>query len=230
MYNEDALYTPAGSLSVDARAAFIQKTYLHLFGAIVAFTAIEIYLFQSGIANSIMSMIAGTSWLVVLGAFMVAGWLFSSMAARAQSTQMQYVALAGYVVAEAIIFVPLLYLAQQVAPGAIGSAAVVTLLGFSGLTAVAMLTRKDFSFLGAILRWAGIAAILLIVASVLFGFHLGTLFSVGMVALAGGAILYETSNVLRHYPEDRYVSAALSLFASVALMFWYVLRLFMARD
>jgi len=36
--------------------------------------------------------------------------------------------------------------------------------------------------------------------------------------------------VLHHYPEDRYVSAALSLFSSVALMFWYVLRLFMSRD
>ena len=45
------------------------------------------------------------------------------------------------------------------------------------------------------------------------------------------AILYDTSNVLHHFPEDRYVGAALQLFASVALMFWYVLRLFMSsRD
>jgi FtsH-binding integral membrane protein len=50
-----------------------------------------------------------------------------------------------------------------------------------------------------------------------------------MVALAGGAILYDTSNVLHHYPEDRYVAAALELFASVALMLWYVLRLFLSR-
>jgi len=48
--------------------------------------------------------------------------------------------------------------------------------------------------------------------------------------LAGAAILFDTSNILRTYPEDRYVSAALQLFASVALMFWYVLRLFMSRD
>ena len=63
-----------------------------------------------------------------------------------------------------------------------------------------------------------IVALVLIVAGVLFGFELGTFFSVAMVGLAGGAILYDTSNVLRHYPEDRYVAAALSLFASVALM------------
>lgn len=50
-----------------------------------------------------------------------------------------------------------------------------------------------------------------------------------MVGFAGAAILYDTSNILREYPEDRYISAALQLFASVALMFWYVLRLFMGE-
>ncbi len=50
------------------------------------------------------------------------------------------------------------------------------------------------------------------------------------VAFAGAAILYDTSNVIHHYPSDRYVGAALQLFASVAMMFWYVLRLFMSRD
>jgi FtsH-binding integral membrane protein len=91
------------------------------------------------------------------------------------------------------------------------------------------MTRKDFSFLGGLLRWGFIVALILIVASVLFGFHLGTFFSVAMIALAGGAILYDTSNVLHHYPEDRHVAAALELFASVALMFWYVLQLIMSR-
>ena len=88
--------------------------------------------------------------------------------------------------------------------------------------------ENDFSFLGGILRWGFILALVLIVAGVLLGFELGTYFSVAMVGLAGGAILYDTSNILRVYPEDRYVAAAPALFASVALMFWYVLRLFLA--
>ena len=132
-----------------------------------------------------------------------------------------------YVVGEAIIFVPLLVLANRFAPGAITSAALVTFLGFVGLSLVAFFTRKDFSFLRGILMWGGIIALVLIVAGVIFGFQLGMFFSVGMIALAGAAILYDTSNILHHYPEDRYVAAALQLFASVALMFWYVLRLFM---
>ncbi len=70
-----------------------------------------------------------------------------------------------------------------------------------------------------------------IVAGVVFGFELGTWFSLAMVGLAGAAILYDTSNVLHHFPEDRYVAATHELIASVALMFWYVLRLFIAsRD
>ena len=143
----------------------------------------------------------------------------------------QYLALAGFVVAEVVIFVPMLYIAAYYTQGGvIESAATVTLLGFGGLTAIAFWTRRDFSFLGAMLRWVGILALVAIVAAVLFGFELGTWFSIGMIGLAGSAILYDTSNVIHHYPEDRYVAAALQLFASVALMFWYVLRLFMSRD
>ena len=92
------------------------------------------------------------------------------------------------------------------------------------------MTRKDFSFLRGMLMWGGVVAMLAIVGGILFGFDLGTWFSVAMIGFAGAAILYDTSNVLHHFPEDRYVGAALQLFASVALMFWYVLRLFMASD
>ena len=222
--------TPVASLDVSARAAFIMRTYLHLLGAILAFVAIEMYLFESGLAAPIAEAILSVSWLVVLGGFIIVGWFASKVAFSTQSRPAQYAALGAFVLAEAIIFVPLLYMAQMLAPGAIESAASVTILGFAGLTAVVFLTRKDFSFLGGMLRWGFIVAIVLIVASVLFGFHLGTFFSVGMIALAGGAILYDTSNVLNHFPEDRYVGAALELFASVALLFWYVLSLFISRD
>ncbi|MBB4639154.1 Bax inhibitor-1 family protein [Longimicrobium terrae] len=222
-------YQPVGALDATRRATFISRTYQHLLGAILAFTLIEVLLFRSGVAYPMAQAMLGTSWLLVLGGFMVAGWLFSGMADRAESRAMQYVALAGYVVAEAIIFVPLLVIADYTAPGAIQSAAVATLIGFGGLTAIAMFSGRDFHFLGAALKWAGMAALALIVCGVLFGFELGTFFSVGMIAVAGASILYNTSNVLNRYPEDRYVAASLSLFASVALMFWYVLRLFMSR-
>jgi len=222
---------PVAAYGEDVRAAFIHRTYMHLFGAIVAFTLIEWMLFSAGLAYPMASAMLSTSWLLVLGGFVVVSWIASSVAQRARSFGAQYAALAGFVVAEAIIFVPLLVIAELQAPGAIQSAALVTLTGFGLLTAVVMWTKKDLSFLGGLLMWAGILALVAIVAAVIFGFELGTWFSLAMVGLAGAAILYDTSNVLHHYPEDRYVAAALQLFASVALMFWYVLRLFIGgRD
>ena len=224
--------TPVWTLGTDARSAFITRTYLHLFVAILGFATIEALFFSTGVAETIARAMLGTSWLLVLGGFIVVSWIASRAAHNARSLGVQYLALIGFVFAEAIIFVPLLYIANTYAEGVIASAALVTLLGFGGLTAVALVTRKDFSFLGGLLRWGFIVALVLIVAGVIFGFQLGTFFSVAMIALAGAAILYDTSNVLHHYPEDRYVGAALELFASVALMFWYVLQFFlsMLRD
>lgn len=221
---------PVAELQADARARFISRTYLHLLFAIIGFAAIEIVLFQTGLAVKIAEAMMSVSWLLVLGGFIVVGWLASRTAHRARSIATQYTALAAFVAAEAIIFVPLLYVAEYHASGVIESAALVTAVGFLGLTIIAWMTGKDFTFLGGILRWGFVVALALIVAGVVFGFQLGTFFSVGMIALAGGAILYDTSNILRHYPEDRYVGAALELFASVALLFWYVISFFLSRE
>lgn len=221
-----------GANGLEARADFITRTYNHLMGAIVAFTGIELLLFASGAAAHIHDALTSLpgGWLAVLGGFMLVGWVAQHFAQQSASLPAQYGGLAAYVVAEALIFVPLLYTADRYASGVISSAAIVTLLGFAGLTAVVFVTRKDFSFLGGLVRFGFILAIVAIVAGLLVGFELGTWFSVAMIGLAGAAILYDTSNVLHHYPEDRYVAASLSLFASVAVLFWYVLRLFLASD
>ena len=225
---------PVAALGDDARAAFLTRTYSHLLGAILLFAGIEIFLFTSGLAEPIASALlnAPGGWLLVLGGFVVVSWFASRTAATAESKAAQYGALALFVLAEAVIFVPLLFIAAyQVGPSVIGSAAWTTLIGFSVLTAIVFFTGKDFSFLGGIVKWGMGLALVAIVVGVLTGFNLGTWFSVAMIGLAGAAILYDTSKILNEYPEDRYVAAALTLFASVALMFWYVLRLFMAsRD
>ena len=222
-------YVPVAQRSVETRSTFINRTYNHLMGAIVLFTLLEVGFFTTGIAQSIAIALSSTSWLLVLGGFMLVSWFATRTAHRSESKPAQYAALFAVVFAYSILFVPMLYIANNMADGVIESAALVTLLGFAGLTAVVFTTRKDFSFMGSALRFGGVIAIVAIVAAVLFGFELGTWFSVLMVAFAGGAILYDTSNVLHYYPEDRYVSAALQLFASVALLFWYILRIFIGN-
>jgi hypothetical protein len=212
---------------VDSRSVFITRTYTHLVGGILGFVLVELALFESGLAAQIFRAMTGMPWLLILAAFMLTGWLASRTAQTSSSIGMQYFAYGAYVVAEALIFVPLLYMADAKAPGAIESATLVTLLGAGGLMFVAHRTRKDFSFLRAILMWGGVLALVAVIGGAIFGFQLGTWFSVAMIGFAGAAVLYDTSNIILHFPEDRYVSAAMQLFASIALMFWYVLRLVM---
>ncbi len=220
---------PVEAVGVGSRAQFILRTYNHLLAAIAAFTFIEIGLFKTGLAVPIARSMLSVNWLFVLGGFMVVSWLATRFANQSASLGVQYLALGGYVVAQSLLFVPLLFVANHYAPGTIQAAAGCTLVGFGALTTVAFISRKDFSFLRAILMWVGILAVGAIVAGAIFGFQLGTWFSVLMVGVAGAAILYDTSNVIHHFPEDRYVGAALQLFASVALMFWYLLRLLSSR-
>jgi hypothetical protein len=222
---------PVAFMDVGTRADFLTKTYSHLLGGIVAFTLLEIALFKSGIADKLAGAMFGSSWLLWLGGFMIVGFLASRLAFSTASRGVQYAGLAFYIAAQAIIFVPLLFIAQHYAPGAIQSAALVTLAGFTVLTMIVFYTKKDFSFLRGILIWGGFAALGFIVVGTIAGFSGGNVFPVLMIAFAGAAVLYDTSNVLHHFPEDRYVGASLQLFASIALMFWYVLILFLnSRD
>jgi FtsH-binding integral membrane protein len=161
---------------------------------------------------------------------MLVAWGATHVAHRLTSKPAQYAAYAVFIVAEALIFTPLILFAWTKAPDVLDSAIGVTVIGCIGLIAVAMITRKDFSFLRGILMWGFFLALGAIAGGILFGFQLGTWFSVAMIGFAGAAVLYDTSNILHHYPEDRYVAASMALFASIALMFWYVLQLFLSRD
>jgi len=220
---------PVREHSADVRVRFLRRVYGHLGGAVAAFVLLEMFLFSTGLAYAIAEFVFGTSWLLILGGFILISWLSSSVAHRATSPPAQYAAYTALIVAEALLFAPLLVIASLNAPGVIARAGMLSVAGFAGLTLVAMTSGRDFSVLGAFLKWGGIVALIAIVAAVLFGFELGTWFSVAMIAYAGGAILYDTSKVLHSYPPDREVAASMQLFASLALLFWYVLRLLSDR-
>lgn len=226
----------AAEASVEARASFILKTYLHLVGAVFAFVFLEVGIFASGADQLFMTALTRAPippqfmWLVVLGAFVAVGWVANAWASKATNPLMAYAGLGLYVLAEAVIFIPLLSIAVYYAdPSVLPTAAIVTVILFGGLTGIVILTRKDFSFLKGILGVASLGALATIVCAIIFGFELGVLFSGAMVVLAGGYTLYYTSNVLHHYRTDQHVAAALALFSAIALMFWYILRIFMDR-
>ncbi len=213
------------------RAIFYRKTYSHIALAILLFVVVEYFLLQSEtIVTFMLSLTQGYLWLLLLGGF----WLATSFAekmAHNLSRDKQYIGLLLYAVAEAFIFVPILYIAMNYSsPDVLQQAATVTLFLFVGLSAVALFTKTDFSFLRSALTIGFFIAIGLIVAGTIFGFDLGLWFSVAMVAFAAGTILYQTSKLKYEYHPDQYVGAAVGLFASFMLLFWYVLQIFMSRD
>lgn len=233
--NADSYANPytVASAAPSERAAFIRNTYLHLAFAILAFIGVEwLLLRQTWAVPMIQKMTGGMGWLMVLGAFMVVSWIAERLAASEASRGVQYLGLGIFILAEAIIFLPLIYLAMMISKdgGLILKAGLTTGCVFGGLTFAAFTTGKDFSFLRGFLVVGGFVALGIIVVSLIFGFNLGTLFAGAMAIFASVAILYNTSNIIHHYRTDQYVSASLSLFASVALLFWYILRIFMNRD
>ena len=233
-YDFQTSYGAAANALPAERASFIRKTYLHLAGAVLIFALMEAYLVISGAGAWAAQTMLGTrySWLIVLAAFMGVAWLANSWANSQTSKPMQYLGLGLYIVAEAIIFLPLMFFAAAKSNDLeiFAKAGIVTLGLFLGLTAVVFLTKKDFSFLGPILMIGGFVALGFIASGIIFGFSLGNIFAFAMVAFAGGAILYDTSNILHRYNTNQHVAASLALFASVALLFWYILQIFMSSD
>jgi FtsH-binding integral membrane protein len=229
-------YSVAAQAAASDRAAFVRRTYAHLAGAILAFMGVEALLLNIVPHEAVFRFFFGTpaSWLVVMLAFMGASWLATSWAQSETSSAMQYLGLGLYVVAEAVIFLPILIVANMLAnKTVIPTAAILTLAVFGGLTLSVFVTKKDYSFLRPILCVGSMIALGLIVAACLLpylglGFNLGVLFSFAMVALMSGYILYYTSNVLLHYRTDQHVAAALALFAAVATLFWYILQIVMS--
>ena len=224
-------YLAAADAGPLERTQFLRRTYMHLAAAILAFAGLEAILLPT-FGPQMTKLMVGSqySWLVVLGLFMGASWLAEKWARSGTSLGTQYAGLGLYVVAEAIIFVPILTIAINMSDKTlIPVAAMLTIGLFLGLTAVVLTTKKDFSFLGSFLKIGGFIAMGFIVASIVFGFNLGTIFAAVMVLFAAGAILYQTSAVFHQYSTGQYVAAALGLFASVALLFFYILRILMSR-
>lgn len=225
--------TPVAHHEAAVRSQFMTRVYVHLLGAIGGFIAIEWWLFTSGLAETIADFVIGTSWLLILGGFMIVSWMANSMVFRARTPGAQYGAFALLVAANALLFATPLYMAQQLdqleGTNVISTAAWISLFAFAGLSMIAIRTGRDFSFLRSLLMWGGVLALALIVGAVIFGANLGTWFSIAMIGFAGAAILYDTQKVYRSYPPHLVVPAAMSLFASLALLFWYVLRLLSRR-
>jgi FtsH-binding integral membrane protein len=228
-YGETAATAP-----VSERVAFIRRTYLHLAGAALAFVGLSTALIASGLAEQILRsvfMANRMAWIGTMVLFIAGSFAAQYMARARSSVGLQYAGLTLYVLLYTLLFVPILTIAAS--PNFLNKpqlplqAGVVTLAVFAGLTIAVFASKKDFSFLGPILWVASLAALGFILAAVLFGFNLGLVFCALMVALFAAYIIYDTSNIIHHYSTNEHVAASMALFGSIAMLFYYILMLFM---
>jgi len=227
MDNQNFLVSSATELE---KGTFYKKTYQHLAVAILAFMLVEAVLLNTVPFEVIAWMLSGKFiWLFIIGLFWL-GSMLSNKLAFHPSKEKQYLGLGLYVILEAIIFLPMIAIAVSYSGGEmITQAAIITLFMFTGLTAVVLFTKTDFSFLRTIIIVGGFVSLGAIVVGAIFGFNLGLWFSVAMVVLASASILYQTDQIKNQFGTDQYVGASMQLFASVMLLFWYVLRILMSR-
>jgi FtsH-binding integral membrane protein len=214
------------------QATFYKKTYQHVAIAILAFVGVETLLFKIVPPEAIIWMFGGSyRWLLIIGIFWFAS-SFSEKMVFAETRDKQYMGLGLAVILQAVIFLPMIYMAIIVSNGGLDmlmQAAAITLFMFAGLTAAVFFTKTDFSFLRTALMIGGFVSFGTIIIGQIFGFNLGLWFSVGMVVLASGSILYQTSQIKDHFGTEQYVGASLKLFASIMLLFWYILRILISR-
>jgi len=225
----------AAQAAASDRAAFIRRVYGHLAGSVLALIGLEAVLLNTLDHQMVLGLMMGSrwSWLAVMLLFMGAGYMARIWAQSQSSTVVQYMGLGLYIVAWAIMFLPILIVANALQTRAgngnlILQAGILTLAVFGGLTMAVLTTGKDFSFLRSILTVGSFIALGVIVAGILFNFSLGLFFMFAMVTLLCGYILHDTSNVMLHYPTDMHVAATLELFANVAMLFWYILQIVMS--
>ena len=201
--------TPAASVSTTDRLTFIKKVY-SLLAMSMGTAAVGAYL-GSG---PLLLLVAPNMMLFFILQFALI--IFASFASRRPGLNM--VALFSFTTVSGLTLGPLLY---QVGPSIAAEAFALTAITFAGLSLYVVYSRKDFSFMSGFLMTG---LIVLVVGGLLNMFFIQSgmmhfVMSGASVLLFSGFILYDTSNILRYYGTDEYVSATLALYLDILNMF-----------
>lgn len=226
--------------SGDARAAFYRKTYSLVALSFLAWAGALAGLFAIGAAVPITRLMVGSGgfgWLIVLALFWGATEIGQRLAFSRSSAAAQYSGLAVYIIAYAVLFVPLIAVTILQTGGTLENAfkevlapaGTVTGLLIAALTATVFMTKTDFSFLRTAVVIGSFVALGAIVVFTIFGINPGTWFAVAMIVLMSAAILWQTWQVKEQCTTDQHVGAAVILFAGFMTLLWYVIQLFLSR-
>jgi len=202
--------------SVDARIGFLGRTYGYL-ALCIATGSFGAYLSQ-GLAFPLEHPF--------MMLFIMIGGIFLVQAVRHQPV-INMLALLGFGAITGMSIAPLVGIVAAQSGMLVTQAFMATAAAFVGLTAYTFASRKDFSFLKGFV-WTGLIAVIVLAVSNIFIESSAMALGISgiSVILFSAFILYDTSSILRDYPDNEYIAAALTLYLDVFLLFQHLLILF----
>ena len=120
------------------------------------------------------------------------------------------------------------YLSMPGGPSLVMQAMGGTALVFFSLSAYALTTRKDFSFMGGFLMVGLIVAVVAMIANIFLAIPaLSLTISAAVVMIMSGLILFDTSRII-HGGETNYIRATVGLYLNIYNLFIHMLHLLTA--
>ncbi|HEV2972834.1 MAG TPA: hypothetical protein VGY55_22895 [Pirellulales bacterium] len=222
----------AAYATADERAGFVRKCYLHICGGVFALIGVEAILLQVPFGPSLADLMlaAPYCWLVVIVLFVAVGHFGDYWAESAKTVPMQYAGLAFYIVAQAVVFMPLLLVVERIGPDRVlPQIGMIAAVMFGGLTSIVLVTAQSFILRRLLQLFGGLAGLLIIAWGASTSHPLAIPVVVAIIGLAGAYMLYTTSRVMYEFHLWQYTAASLALLASVALLLWDLLQFRLSR-
>lgn len=205
----------AGMDSVVSTNKVLKNTYM-LLGMTLLFSAMT-----AGISMA-MGLGQGAALVLMLVGF---GLLF--VVNRMADTSKGLLAIFAFTGVMGASIGPLLsyYLSLPNGPSLVMQALGGTAIVFFGLSAYALTTRKDFSFMGGFLVVGLLVAVVASIANIFLAIPaLSLTISAAVVLIMSGLILFDTSRII-HGGETNYIRATVSLYLSIYNLFIHMLQL-----
>lgn len=249
----DAGAIPVAYTDTATRLAFLRKVYMLFSASVVVWAGSALYAVTNEALLVKLLSLLGQHPIITL--MVVLGMMFLLPRVVSMGVPVNYIALGAFGILQGLLTAPLIFVVllggadpaiQQATwdgiqagtmttsavltdgAGLLTSAFVLTGVVFGGLTAYALTTKRDFSFLRGALMLAffvmfgiGILAMFGIGQSFVMGWG----WSAAWVLLMGGFVLYDTQNIMKQYSANQAALAAAVLLANFVIMFKHILLL-----
>lgn len=209
----------------EGRSRFVILAHLHFQLSMAIFCVLEAILAGSGLAEVFTGRLGLPSsevitWTMII-LFVLNAWICLLALRFFRHPLVEYGALVGFPVAQAVILFPAFAYTDSLHPGFGVIGPLELFVAFGVLSGIAFFTRRDSTMYRRMVTWFPCFLVLLLASTLLFGYDRAWL--VGVAGIAGFIVFLSEAKVMDRLPEERYVAAAVILAAAPATAYGYAL-------